>query len=654
MQRVIFFLHYASAIIINFDSEFFIEFDCASILKTVKPKLIAIAGPLQGKAFTIPEGEAVIGRESDWLMLSEGSASRRHCVIDQTENGFRIRDLGSSNGTFINRVPVQERILQEGDCLEIGNSLFLFHYEDSDSAPAFTHLDMTESKVFVRSTVRARIEDILRLHPDKLNISPVPSAKIARALQVFWKIGVSIGSIKNLEALCKSIIQSLMEFVPAKFGAVLLANQERKDFADTYEFLKQDHAAVSVSRTIAMQVLQESVAIVADNTLSDSQTSTSILCTPLVAMNKTIGVLYLDTVAPDISFDEDQLQLVTTVAGISGAAIENCRQMEALQTENRQFKEDLAHDMIGESSIMKKIYAFISRVAPSNSNVLIFGETGTGKELAARAIHQNSPRSNAPFAPINCASLSETLLESELFGHEKGAFTGAIAQKKGKLELAQGGTVFLDEVAELSLTLQAKLLRFLQERQFERVGGVHPIRIDIRLIAATNKNLENAVSTGLFREDLYYRLNVLKLTMPPLRERVDDIPLLASHFAALYCKKTNRRTVGISAEARRYLVCYRWPGNVRELENAIERAVVLGIEENINVDDLPESIIESQPENIPLTKYHAAVKEAKRHLILKALEQSSGNYVDAAKTLGLHVNNLYRLIRDLDLKSVLK
>lgn len=624
------------------------------ILKTVKPKLIAIAGPLQGKAFTIPEGEAVIGRESDWLVLSEGSASRRHCVIDQTENGFRIRDLGSSNGTFVNRVATQERILQEGDCVEIGNSLFLFHYEDPDSSPTFTHSELTDSKVFVRSTLRARIEDILQLHPDKLHISPVPSARIARALQVFWKVGVSIGSIKNLEELCKSILQSLMEFVPAKFGAILLANQERNDFADTYEFLKQDQAAVSVSRTIAMQVLQEPVAIVADNISSNSQTSTSVLCAPLVAMNQTIGVLYLDTIASGTSFDEDQLQLVTTVAGISGAAIQNCRQMEALQNENRQFKEDLAHDMIGESLIMRKVYDFISRVAPSNSTVLIFGETGTGKELAARAIHQNSPRSNASFVAINCASLSETLLESELFGHEKGSFTGAVAQKKGKLELASGGTVFLDEVAELSQLLQAKLLRFLQERQFERVGGVHPIQIDIRLIAATNKNLENAVSAGSFREDLYYRLNVLKLTTPPLRERVEDIPLLASHFAAIYCKKTNRPTVGISAEARRYLVCYRWPGNVRELENAIERAVVLGTEDNINVEDLPESIIESQPEDIPLTKYHAAVREAKRHLILKALEQSSGNYIEAAKTLGLHVNNLYRLIRDLDLKSALK
>jgi len=622
----------------------------------MEPKLIAIAGPLQGKIFVIPEGEGIIGRESEWLALSESSASRRHCVIDHTENGIRIRDLDSRNGTFINRVPIQERILQEGDCLEIGNSLFVFRSEETDSSPVFNHSELSESKVFVRSTVRARIEDILRLQPDQLNISPMPSARVARALQVFWKIGVSIGSIRNLEELCKSILQSILEFIPAKFGAILLANYDRNDFVDAYEFYVPGVSAkdISVSRTLAVQVLNEPLAIVADNTSQNSAAMTSVLCAPLIVMNQPIGVLYLDTAEPAVSFDEDQLQLVTTVAGISGGAIESCRQMEALQNENQQLKNDLAHDMIGESAAMQKVYDFIARVAPINSTVLIFGETGTGKELAARAIHQNSQRSNGPFVAINCASLSESLLESELFGHEKGSFTGAIVQKKGKLEIAHGGTVFLDEVAELSLVLQAKLLRFLQERYFERVGGIHPIQIDIRLIAATNKNLEQAVSSGSFREDLYYRLNVLKLSMPPLRERIDDISLLASHFASIYSKMTNRSTVGISAEARRYLVCYRWPGNVRELENAIERAVVLGSEEVITPDDLPEGIIESQPENIPLTKYHESVREAKRHLILKALEQANGNYVDAAKLLGLHVNNVYRLIRDLNLKSALK
>src|SRR5262245_40305538 len=283
----------------------------------MEPKLIAIAGPLQGKIFVIPEGEAFIGRESDWIILSESSASRRHCVIDHTENGIRIRDLGSRNGTFINHIPIQERMLKEGDVLEIGISLFVFRTEETESSPVF-HSELSESKVSIRSTVRARIEDILQLKPDQLNISPVPAARVARALQVFWKIGVSIGSIKNLEELCKSILQSILEFVPAKFGAILLANHDRSDIVDIYEFNASNFSAkdISGSRTLAIQVLKEPVAIVADNIASNSGVTTSVLCAPLIVMNQSIGVLYLDTADAGISFDEDQFQLVTTVAGI--------------------------------------------------------------------------------------------------------------------------------------------------------------------------------------------------------------------------------------------------------------------------------------------------------------------------------------------------
>jgi Nif-specific regulatory protein len=303
---------------------------------------------------------------------------------------------------------------------------------------------------------------------------------------------------------------------------------------------------------------------------------------------------------------------------------------------------------------MKNVFEFIARVSPTDSTVLITGETGTGKELVSRAIHQNSSRHDSPFIAINCATLTETLLESELFGHEKGSFTGAVAQKKGKFEIADGGTVFLDEIAEIAPALQAKLLRVLQERQFERVGGNFPIRVNIRIIAATNKNLMQAVQQGKFRQDLYYRLNVLQLTMPPLRDRVEDIPLLATHFAAKYCSKTGKKIVGFSAEARRHLVCYNWPGNVRELENAIERALVLGTLDVILPEDLPEIIIESQPANVQLTRYQEAVKEAKRQLILRAMQQAGDDYVEAATILGIHPNNLHRLIRDLNLKSSIK
>ena len=233
-------------------------------------------------------------------------------------------------------------------------------------------------------------------------------------------------------------------------------------------------------------------------------------------------------------------------------------------------------------------------MARGDSTVLIRGESGTGKELVARAIHRNSPRADKPFVAINCAAIPEALLESELFGHEKGAFTGAIATKKGKLEVAEGGTVFLDEVGELSPPLQAKLLRVLQQREFERVGGTRSLKFDARVLTATNKDLEQAIKDREFRQDLYYRLNVVSMVVPPLRERPDDIPLLAIYFAAKYAEKCKRALKGISPEARALLMAYSWPGNVRELENAIEHAMVLGLTDEIVPDDLPAALLETQ------------------------------------------------------------
>lgn len=234
---------------------------------------------------------------------------------------------------------------------------------------------------------------------------------------------------------------------------------------------------------------------------------------------------------------------------------------------------------------MQRVYHFIGKVAPTDATVLINGESGTGKELAARAIHRNSKRAQKAFVAVNCAALTESLLESELFGHERGAFTGAIAQKKGRLEIASGGTVFLDEIGELTPALQVKLLRVLQEREFERVGGTVTIKADVRVIAATNKNLEDAMATNQFRHDLFYRLNVVSLEMPPLRARREDILLLASYFVEKYATMCNRKLKGISPDARTSLLGYEWPGNVRELENTIERAVVLGTTEFILTED---------------------------------------------------------------------
>jgi two-component system, NtrC family, response regulator HydG len=386
--------------------------------------------------------------------------------------------------------------------------------------------------------------------------------------------------------------------------------------------------------------------------------SRSVLCVPLIMHVRKLGVIYLDSDEPQARFDENHLQMATAVAAIAAVAIHNARNFEDLENENARLMvdADIEHNMVGESPLLQRVYQLISKVAPTDSTVLIVGESGTGKELAARAIHRNSKRGDKPFIAANCAAFAETLLESELFGHEKGAFTGALLQKKGRLELADGGTVFLDEIGDLSPSLQTKLLRVLQEREFERVGGSHTIKVDIRLLAATNRDLEDAIKKGTFRQDLYFRLNVVKLTMPTLRERRDDIPLLANYFARKYAEKCNRRVMGISSEARKRLMTYDWPGNVRELENAIERAVVLGTTEQILADDLPEAVVEAEATVSAETpsSYHELVVQTKKRMIADAMKQANGNYTAAAKLLDLHPNYLHRLIRNLNMKDELK
>jgi DNA-binding NtrC family response regulator len=344
-------------------------------------------------------------------------------------------------------------------------------------------------------------------------------------------------------------------------------------------------------------------------------------------------------------------------AGVLAAgSLATALRYQQLERENRRLQAaEIGPGLVGESPGLRRVVELIAKVAPTPATVLVLGESGTGKELAARALHAASRRAGHPFVAINCATLSETLLESELFGHEKGAFTGAVARKAGKIEVARGGTLFLDEVGEMPLLLQAKLLRVLQERTFERVGGVQPLTADVRLVAATNRDLQQAIATGTFRADLFYRLNVIALTLPPLRERREDIPLLAAHFAALHGRAVRGRPLGLSPAARTLLLRYPWPGNIRELSNAIERAVVLGQDDVIQPDDLPETLLEAGPSTASpaVTGFHDALNLYKRELILEAVAVCGGNITRAAERLGLHPNHLHRLITSLDLRTEL-
>jgi DNA-binding NtrC family response regulator len=326
-----------------------------------------------------------------------------------------------------------------------------------------------------------------------------------------------------------------------------------------------------------------------------------------------------------------------------------------LKRELELFSEDADkryHFVLGKSIKLKEATEIAKKVAASKATVLLLGESGTGKEIFARAIHHWSKRKNQPFVAINCVGLSKELLESELFGHEKGAFTGADQLKKGKMELANGGTVFLDEVGDVSAELQTKLLRFLQEREFDRVGGVRPIRVDVRIIAATNRDLDVAVKDGRFREDLYHRLNVIPIMLPPLRERKEDISELAHWFLRRYSLESKKIFSKIDEDALEALISYRWPGNVRELGNVIERAVVLGSGPNITLSDLPGRIVMLETQVTPdKLSYRELMEATRRDLVLKALAQSGGNRAAAARVLGLHEKYFLRLLKSLAISA---
>jgi Nif-specific regulatory protein len=636
----------------------------------LRPRLLVIAGPSKDSTIPLPDGEATLGRDpTNGVAVADASVSRKHCLLRRDEDGrFQIKDLDSRNRTLINGLAVKEQWLRHGDEIATGDSVFLFLTEDEDQPVPTSRVEFDDSH-FSAETKVIHPREVLYLQPERLLRELPATSPVARNLNALLKISRVVHAIRDLEELQAQLLDLIFEVMPAGRGAILLAEGAAQEFTCLYARTRQagQPQLVRVSRTIARQVMQENVAILGmdvptSDTLRDVESLVasevrSLLCVPLTVFQRVIGCIYLDSTNSANRFQEDHLQLLAAIAGISAVALDNARRLQWLEQENQRLTTEVRQEqsLVGEGARMQEIFQFLARVAPTDSTVLIEGESGTGKELAARALHRKSPRANKPFVAINCAAIPETLLETDLFGHERGAFTGAAGQKKGRLEVADGGVVFLDEIGELAPALQVKLLRVLQEREFERVGGTHTIKIDIRLIAATNRDLAEAVRTGDFRQDLYYRLAVVRLTMPPLRERREDIPMLARHFLQKNAKRSNLKPRPISREAMAALVHYEWPGNVRELENAIERALVMGSSDAVLLEDLPESLLEQESAaEMHEGKYHASLKELKKQLIVDAVEQTRGNYVEAAAILGVHPNYLHRLIRNLGLKETLQ
>ncbi len=342
----------------------------------------------------------------------------------------------------------------------------------------------------------------------------------------------------------------------------------------------------------------------------------------------------------------DELQLL----------VERCFEQRALKQENERLRKEVNErygfdSIVGHSPQMENIFEKIRQVAPTKANVLVQGETGTGKELIAKAIHFNSPRKRKPFIAVNCGALTQTLLESELFGHEKGAFTGAVKQKPGRFEMANGGTIFLDEIGETTPELQVRLLRVLQESEFERVGGTKPVKVDVRVIAATNRDLKKEVELGNFREDLYYRLNVIRIDIPPLRERPDDISLIAGHFLKHF-NDEHGKSLSLNPKTMSLLQNYHWPGNVRQLRTIMESSVILTSGKEINPKNLPDEIrSETAPANSIRLRVGMTVSDAERELIKATLAEYGGNKAKAARTLGLGRKTLYRKLEEYSIES---
>ena len=615
----------------------------------VNPELLVMTGPQQGCSYAITMDSFAIGRDSgNQLSLTDGSASREHCVILRQGDDFVIRDLGSFNGTLVNDARVTERVLVHGDWIKIGRSLLQFLTGDETVWEEHSGDTRTIEIPAGQVQLPAALENSTDLHA---------MLRVSIMLQSFHAL-YKVRRSPARSTLERHLLEFIFEVIPANRGAVLLYEEELREPASlpVWSAASAPHRPAVINRTLVRRVMQERCGLIVENVEAEqpagasSGKSVALLLAPLLIREQVCGIVYLEGAA----FQEPHLQLLVTIVQIASMALENAFHLEWLETENERLESELHpdHHMIGDSAQLRELQRNILRAARANSTVLIVGETGTGKELVARAMHRNSPRAGQPFMAVNCAALAETLLESELFGHEKGAFTGAFAQKKGRLEVAAGGTLFLDEIGEMPLQLQVKLLRVLQERQIERVGGTQPVKLDIRLIAATNRNLEEEVRAGRFRQDLYYRLNVVTLKTPPLRERQSDIPALAMHFASKFGAQCGRRIGGISPEAEAYLSHYDWPGNIRELENALERAVVLGSSDIIQLEDLPESIreIAHAADVVRAPALQDAVDRAKREAIAQAFQQGKNDHAAAAKLLGVHPNYLYRLMRNLGMR----
>ncbi len=629
------------------------------------PRLIVKRGPNRGIVYTFAESKATIGRDyTNLIHLVDQTVSRRHAELSFDNGQWSIQDLGSRNGTAVNGQPVTKAQVQSMDEIRVGDVVLTF--VDSETGRGAGD----ESSVDHTQVIEAPITEVLsdesasaiRLaqHSDE-ELRQVNSRLVA----LFRLSNIAAGA-RNRPELFDRVMPILRDVLkPDRVFALLLDERNRLLPAPVSKSaFDKKLASLPRSNTIINHVRERLEGVLAQSTASDQRLRdrpsivkaqiASALCVPLKIGKRLLGVLYMDRLGEGENFTKMDLEFVAAAAMPISVALENVEAWEEMSGEMLTLERHVKgeYDIVGQSPPMRQVFEFISKAAPTDAGVLIMGESGTGKELVARAIHYSSHRRGKPFEAVNCAALTTTLLESELFGHVKGAFTGAVEDKPGHFELAHGGSIFLDEVGEMPLESQTKLLRVLEEGQIRRVGDIKDRRVDVRIISATNKNLAEEVKAGRFREDLFYRLNVLKVELPPLRQRGEDIPLLARHFLRIFAEKCGKPKMSFDDGVLKLFEAYHWPGNVRELKNVVERMVVMSSDDVLTPKDVPLELRGGAPGPVgDSPPADASLAEVERAHVLRVLETVGGNKKKAAEILGIDRSTLYAKLRQYGVKT---
>jgi len=634
--------------------------------------------------FRLAPGQVTtIGRApTNRVVVPDDICSRHHCEIYESEGDWILRDLGSRNGTLIEGCRVTEDWpLTDGDQIQIGECSLVFTPDISKPPGDDVTLESgTEtydgSKPAPRGTPEPEI--VFRRHKTRYHSGGGAEAigrdRASQELARMYRLALDMGSTRDIKELSEIVLDGLFSDGNVSIGAILLlpknANRPEPSQLRIVAYRTTgDETYEKVSNSLSTIVLNDWEAVLARDIKEDSRLTDkaslqklqaySVICAPIRTKDAIYGLVHLYTIQGGNHLELDDLDYTLAVADQFAVALEHLQEKQHLQDglakvtdEARTLRHQLAieSDLIGDSPAMQTLNDTIARVAPTDATALIRGESGVGKELVARAIHFSSDRRSGPFVCMNCAALSETLLESELFGHEKGSFTGASGRKIGKFEQADRGTLFLDEVGEMSLPVQAKFLRVLEGHPFERVGGGSPITVDVRVVAATNRDLEQAIEEKKFRQDLFFRLFVMEIAVPALRDHASDIPILANYFLQKFTAKTSNRVEDFSDAAVQHLMEYDWPGNIRELQNTIERAVILARNSTIEPSDIQLSTLTSSSragatENVKPGNRDISLDRLEREHILSTLERTNWNKSMASQILGIERSTLDRKLK---------